>query len=175
MALFAVPAQKAVEAGIGMFHSLMEFNHNLDLNGQPIIAAGIGINTGPLVLGTIGANDRMQCSVLGDTVNLASRIEQLTRAYDAPFLIGENTYLSLARPDAFSIRMIDCVAVKGKAVAVKLYEVLDVENKERRAAKEATRDLLNEALDAYFARNFSKASKILSLSLIHISEPTRPY
>jgi predicted ATPase/class 3 adenylate cyclase/GAF domain-containing protein/tRNA A-37 threonylcarbamoyl transferase component Bud32 len=161
MALFAVPPQKAVEAGIMMSKTLEQFNTSYHSNSPSGIKIGIGVNTGPLVLGTMGANDRMQCSVLGDTVNLASRIEQLTRVYDAQFLIAENTMKHLDNPHAFSTRMVDCVAVKGKAIAVHLHEILDAETDERRAAKEATKTLLCTALEAYFARDFIRARHIL--------------
>jgi predicted ATPase/class 3 adenylate cyclase len=162
MALFAVPAQKAVQAGILMSKSLEQFNKGLAAKAPSGLKVGIGINTGPLVLGTMGANDRMQCSVLGDTVNLASRVEQLTRVYDAQFLITGNTLHALEHPAAFSTRIVDCVAVKGKAIAVKLYEVLDAETDERRSLKEATRPLLSAAMEAYYARDFAHACLLFS-------------
>jgi class 3 adenylate cyclase len=161
MALFAVPPQKAVEAGIMMSKTLEQFNEAKSVKSSSGLKIGIGVNTGPLVLGTMGANDRMQCSVLGDTVNLASRIEQLTRVYDAQFLIAENTFKTLEHPSGFSTRMVDCVAVKGKAIAVHLYEVLDAETDNRRAAKEATKTHLCTAQEAYYARDFARAHQIL--------------
>ena len=172
MALFAVPAKQAVEATIKMNESLSEFNKHSISNGFPAIRIGMGINTGPLVLGTMGANERMQCSVLGDTVNLASRIEQLTRTYDAQCLIGEHTYFSLENPETFSIRMVDCVTVKGKGNAVRLYEVLDAENHPRRNAKEATRPLLSQAMDAYFSKNFSDS--LLLFDKVMEKDPVDP-
>ncbi len=162
MALFPVPAQLAVEAGIKMCEALRDFNRGLAAKQRPALMMGLGMNTGPLVLGTMGGMDRMQCSVLGDTVNLASRIEQLTRLYDARFLIGENTYASLLNPAAFSIRMVDYVAVKGKAAAIKLYEVLDAEEEDRRTAKESTREALRAGMDAYFHKDFLLAHKIFT-------------
>ena len=161
MALFAVPAQQSVKAGIGMSHALAHFNRTHRKTYPPIMA-GSGINTGPLVLGTMGARDRMQCSVLGDTVNLASRIEHLTRMYGSTLLIGEQTFNALSDPAAFSLRKIDRVAVKGKAVAVDLYEVLDAEQDGRRAAKEATKTLLAAAMEAYYERRFAEAYAMFS-------------
>ncbi len=157
MALFAVPASNAVKAGVEMSKALDQFNHMRAANGHSIITTGSGINTGPLVLGTMGASDRMQCSVLGDTVNLASRIEQLTRTYSATLLIGEHTYRSLEDPNTFSVRLVDRVAVKGKAKAVELYEVLDAEKEDRRHAKEASRPILAAGMEAYYSRHFKKA------------------
>ena len=102
----------------------------------------------------------MKCGVVGDTVNLASRVEQLTKVYRAPFLIGERTYLALEAPEAFSIRMVDRVAVKGKSQAIELYEVLDADSEERRAMKERTKALLAEALKNYFGRDFKLALEL---------------
>ncbi len=135
LALFAVPSHHAVDAGIKMAEALRKFNLDSASKNRPILKMGIGVNTGPLVLGTMGAYDRMQCSVLGDTVNLASRIEQLTKVYGTQFLIGENTFNSLENPEKYSIRMVDRVAVKGKAMAVRLYEVLDAEDLTRKEKK----------------------------------------
>ncbi|TDQ19481.1 putative ATPase [Algoriphagus boseongensis] len=157
LALFAVPSQKALEAGINMAKALYEFNQESVSLGRPILKMGIGVNTGPLVLGTMGGDDRMQCTVLGDTVNLGSRIENLTKVYGAQFLISEHTYYSLENPQAFSFRKVDRVAVKGKAKAVDLYEVLDAEFEERRTKKEATKEVLADGLKAYYARDFEKA------------------
>lgn len=162
MALFPVPAQQAVEAGISMCDTLRNFNAQLISKGQQALKMGLGLNTGPMVLGTMGGQDRMQCSVLGDTVNLASRIEQLTRVYEAKFLIGENTFSSLLNPAAFSIRLVDYVAVKGKASAIRLYEVLDAEDDLRRRLKEETREQIASGMNAYFNRNFSTALSIFN-------------
>jgi predicted ATPase/class 3 adenylate cyclase len=157
MALFSVPARQAVDAAIGMSRALADFNRRSSAEGLPPVGIGIGINTGPLVLGTMGANERMQCSVLGDTVNLASRIEQLTRVYNAQCLIGEQTLAAMDNPDAYSVRLVDRVAVKGKDFAVRLYEVLDAETDERRKAKESTRDMLHHAFGLYQDRQFFEA------------------
>ncbi|MHA7131197.1 AAA family ATPase [Algoriphagus namhaensis] len=170
LALFAVPADQAVQAGILMGQTLWRFNQESQEKGRPIINMGIGLNTGPLVLGTMGAMDRMQCTVLGDTVNLASRIENLTKLYGSQFLIGENTYLALEDPTRYSIRMVDRVAVKGKQEAIRLYEVLDAESEDRKKAKEATQSLLEEGMSAFYARRFAEANDLFSKASIQDSE-----
>lgn len=162
MALFPVPAQQSVEAGIKMCGALRKFNAKLIAAGRVPLRMGLGMNTGAMVLGTMGGQDRMQCSVLGDAVNLASRIEQLTRHYEAQFLIGENTYHSLENPAAFSIRMVDYVAVKGKDKAIRIYEILDAEEASRRKAKELTRKSLEAGMDAYFKRHFQTALEVFT-------------
>jgi predicted ATPase/class 3 adenylate cyclase len=157
MALFPMPADCAVQAGVQMRRALAEFNRESVASSAPSLEMGIGVNTGPLVLGTVGSQERLKCGVIGDVVNTAARIEQLTKFYAAPFLIGEQTYASLTHPERFSVRAIDRVAAKGKELAVMLYEVLDGETGERRAAKEATRPLLDEGMRLYFARDFHAA------------------
>jgi class 3 adenylate cyclase len=156
-ALFDVPADAPVRAGIGMWRALEEFNRRSAILSQPQLQMGIGVNTGYVVLGVVGGRNRMQCSFIGDTANLASRIEQLTKLYQARLLISEHTFLSLNEPSAFAIRMVDRVAVKGKNAGVRLYEVIDAEVPERRAAKLATRELLCAAMERYFRREFKAA------------------
>jgi class 3 adenylate cyclase len=162
MALFILPSSNAIHAGIKMIHALEDFNASSKEYSLPPIKIGLGVNTGPLVLGTMGANERMQCSVLGDTVNLASRIERLTRFYGAKFLMGEQTYNSLENPNLFSTRVVDYVAVKGKGVATKLYEILDAENKERRETKEKTNPYLIKGMEAFYNREFNEAYQIFN-------------
>jgi predicted ATPase/class 3 adenylate cyclase len=159
MALFDASADAAVRAGIGMWRALEALNQRSAALGQPALQMGIGVNTGPVVLGVVGGRNRIQCSVVGDTTNLASRIEQLTKLYRTRFLIGEHTFQRLTDPDAFAIRMIDRVAVQGKNAAVELYEVIDAEAIARRDAKLATRALLRSALESYFGRDFKAARK----------------
>jgi class 3 adenylate cyclase len=157
MALFDTTADSAVEAGIGMWRALDAFNRELVAEGASELGLGIGVNTGPLVLGTVGAHDRLKCGVVGDTVNFASRIEQLTKLYRARLLIGEQTYAALTAPERFSIRKVDHVAVKGRSAAASIYEVLDAEPPERRRTKEATRDRTREGMERYVARDFARA------------------
>jgi class 3 adenylate cyclase len=143
MALFEVGPDNAVDAGIGMCHALDRFNDEGRSRGQPELRVGIGVNTGPLLLGTVGAHGRLQCTVIGDTVNAASRIENLTRTYAARLLVGEQCVDRLGDRGRFSLRELDRVAVKGRTKAFDIYEVLDAEVATRRAQKEATRSSIS--------------------------------
>lgn len=160
MALFDTRADRAVEAGVEMWRALDAFNRELAAGGASELSLGIGVNTGPLVLGTVGAHDRLKCGVVGDTVNVASRLEQLTKLYRARFLIGEHTYAALAHPERFSVRKVDYVAVKGRTSAVSIYEVLDAETPARRRAKEASRERMRQGMEHYAARDFTRARAI---------------
>jgi class 3 adenylate cyclase len=156
--LFDTSADDAVRAGIGMWRSLEELNSRFVALGQPELRMGIGVSTGPVVLGTVGGPNRIQCSVIGDTVNLASRIEQLTKIYRGRFLISTSTFRSLT--GLHEIRMVDRVAVKGKDAAIEVYEVIEAESSERRTAKLATRPVLAAAMQRYFDREFEAALQL---------------
>lgn len=123
MALFGDTANDAVNAALSMLSRLKEYNTHRRNNGYPPVQIGIGINTGELMLGTIGARNRMEGTVISDAVNLASRIERLTKTYNTTLLISEHTLRALNEPEQYSIRLIDQVQVDGKSEWVNLYEV----------------------------------------------------
>jgi class 3 adenylate cyclase/HAMP domain-containing protein len=122
MALFDT-ADEALRAGLAMFDALDVFNAERRLADLAPIAIGIGVNSGLLMLGTIGEKHRMDGTVISDAVNLASRIEDLTKVYRAGLLMSQYTYEQLAEPEAYGIRPIDVVRVKGKTQPVAIYEV----------------------------------------------------
>jgi len=122
MALFT-NADDAVRAGLAMLETLAAFNAERRLAGQPPIGIGIGINSGSLMLGTIGEKERMEGTVISDAVNLAARVEDLTKTYREPLLISEFTYQQLVDPKAYDIRSVDVVVVKGKTRPVTIYAV----------------------------------------------------
>jgi class 3 adenylate cyclase/HAMP domain-containing protein len=122
MALFG-NADDAVRAGLAMLRALDGFNEDRRAAGLEPIAFGVGINTGLLMLGTIGEKDRMDGTVISDAVNLAARVESLTKDYGKPLLISEFTLQELADPGAYDIRPVDVVVVKGKTRPVAIYAV----------------------------------------------------
>ncbi|MEZ4268130.1 MAG: adenylate/guanylate cyclase domain-containing protein [Myxococcota bacterium] len=119
-------ADNAVRAAIASIDALAAHNRLRSEEGGEAIAVGVGIHTGPLVLGTVGDEDRLSCTVLGDSVNLAARVEALTRHYGVSILITDTTRERLADADAYRMRMVDRVVVRGKSEPVTLWEILDV-------------------------------------------------
>ena len=118
-------ADRAVQAAIDSRRTLLEYNKYRAKNGEPPVDNGIGISTGPLMLGTIGSKERVSCSVIGDSVNTAARVESLTKFYRAGILISNLTLESLQDPTKYLLRPIDKVRVKGKRKTVTIYEVMD--------------------------------------------------
>jgi class 3 adenylate cyclase len=147
MALFQT-ADDALRAGLAMHDALDGFNEERRASGLEPIGIGIGINSGSLMLGTIGEKHRMDGTVISDAVNLASRIESLTKEYHVGLLISEYTYEQLADPKAYDVRPIDVVVVKGKTRPVTIFEVFQTNPPAVRAAKGLTRDLLQSGVDA---------------------------
>ncbi|HNF28623.1 MAG TPA: adenylate/guanylate cyclase domain-containing protein, partial [Leptospiraceae bacterium] len=118
MALFNRSADDAVHAAISMLNQLKNSLNETD------IKIGIGINTGPVMLGTVGEANRMEGTVISDAVNLASRLENLNKEYGTEILISEFTLNNMKNPEQFCIRRIDKVRVKGKNQDVEIFEIL---------------------------------------------------
>ena len=149
MALFSGGADDAVRAGITMLQCLTEYNQHRANSGYPPIQIGIGINSGSLMLGTVGGHSRMDSTVISDAVNLASRLESLTKIYSVPLLISHHTFLRLEDSNQYAIRLTERVMVKGKSTAVSVYEVFDADPQEVRERKLATRKEFEQALLLY--------------------------
>ena len=119
------------------------------------------------MLGTVGGNNRMDGTVISDSVNVASRIEKLTKVYGVPLLITVKTYFKLVNPELYNIRVIDSsVKVKGKSETVTVYEVYDADPPEMIELKNATQENFefgfvlyhcNEIADANFFRKSIKS------------------
>ncbi|MCB9727882.1 MAG: response regulator [Deltaproteobacteria bacterium] len=162
MALFEGDPDSAVRAGIESLRALDRFNAALAARGEQPIRIGVGINTGPLMLGIIGGRDRLDAGVIGDPVNVAARIEAYTVQVGATLLISETTVAGLRDPGAFALRMVDRVSLKGRTQPVAIYEVLDALPEAERARKLATREHLEAGRDAMAEGRIAEASGHLS-------------
>jgi len=157
MALFDQKADDALEAAVAMLLLLNEYNEGRRRAGYLPIKIGIGINTGKLMLGTLGDKGRMEGTVISDAVNLASRLEGLTKLYGTPLLISEYTFHNLSDSTKYITRFIDRVKVKGKAKPVTIYEVMDADSPELQKKKLATIKTFEKGCQAFQARDFSQA------------------
>jgi two-component system sensor histidine kinase ChiS len=144
MALFDT-ADHAVMSSIEMLKEIYTYNEGRVRAGYTPIEIGIGINTGPLMLGTIGGSMRMQETVISDAVNLASRIEHLTKTYSTPLLISEQTLWEIEDSTKYCIRYVDRVQVKGISEPAVVHEVFDADPDDIKELKLATEQAFSNA------------------------------
>jgi class 3 adenylate cyclase len=132
---------------------------NQENSGAPI-QIGVGIHHGSVTFGTVGTRARMDTTVIGDSVNLASRLEGATKVYGIDTLLSDAAYQKLEHPERFHIREVDTVKVKGKRQPVKIYEVFDCDPDELKRLKSETAPFFSEALQLYKQGHFSQAEKV---------------
>ena len=110
-----------VRTGLEMLHAVELFNIELTKEGKPLVGCGLGINTGPTLIGNIGSKDRFGYDVLGDSVSLTARLEGQTKNYGVLIIISEFTQARVG--DAYFTIPLDCIAVKGKTIGVNIFTV----------------------------------------------------
>ena len=111
----------AVRTGLEMLHAVELFNIELTKEGKPLVGCGLGINTGPTLIGNIGSKDRFGYDVLGDSVSLTARLEGQTKNYGVLIIISEYTQARVG--DNYFTIPLDCIAVKGKDIGVNIFTV----------------------------------------------------
>jgi class 3 adenylate cyclase/HAMP domain-containing protein len=162
-------ALQSVLSGLDMIDALAGFNENQRRLGKPEFHIGIGINFGEVTVGNIGSERKMDYTVIGDTVNLASRMEGLTKTYHSELLISETLYAELRKmprpaPGESSageeaaglrFRLLDTVAVKGKTRGVKIYTV----KRSLSPAEARAWPLHNEGMALYYRRSFGEGAE----------------
>jgi class 3 adenylate cyclase/HAMP domain-containing protein len=159
MAVFGAPVRHADDAlqsataALEMLEALDEFNAWQKARGRAPFRIGVGINYGNVTVGNIGSDRKMDYTVIGDMVNLASRLEGLTKKYGVPFVVSESMQRKIA--DTFPCRLLGKVSVKGRSAGTGIYEV-------RRSLDDALGKawaLHAEACALYYARKFGAAEK----------------
>lgn len=157
MALFLQSADDAIKASIAMQRTLLDYNVERSAKNRRSIRVGMGMHTGPLVMGIIGDDLRLDATVVSDTVNTASRMEGLTKYYGANILVSGATLASLKDPMAFSHRYLGKIQVKGKKTAIGVYEFFDGENDRIRELKLKTQEEFENGLRAFYNKSFAEA------------------
>jgi adenylate cyclase len=138
-------AKMAVKTALEMMDSLDAFNKEVVAEGVPAFGMGLGINTGVVVVGNMGSDQRFDYTCLGDHVNLAARLEGQSKPYGVRIVLGPQTANQVS--DTYSIFELDCIAVKGKKEGVKIFTL----------ATET--ELHREFLERYYAGNWDDAIK----------------
>ncbi|MEO8892436.1 MAG: ATP-binding protein [Coleofasciculaceae cyanobacterium] len=160
MALFPQTPDDAVQAAIDMQKQVMLYNSYLQKSGGQPIAIGIGLHTGTLMLGTVGESERMETTVIADAVNLASRLEGLTKTYGVDILISEQTQKRLNPQLQENCRFLGRVKVKGKSQAVDIFEVYDSNIQQIIDLKRQTRADFEQGVNFFVEEDFAQAEQI---------------
>lgn len=170
-------AEDAIAGANGMLEALAKFNEQRISDGKPAVRVGIGLNTGPAIIGTVGGKDRMETTVLSDAVNLASRLESATKVYGVPLLISEATLYALGKLAGPTTRYVDRIRVKGKTQPQSVYEVFDSDPEELRSAKTRTRAKFEEAVAFYHMKDVERALPLFKECLAEAPEdqPAKVY
>ena len=126
--------------------------------GRPRLRARTGIDSGPMLVGNIGSKYRFTYSVLGDHVNLASRLENINKVYGTEIIIGEDTARMVGR--SFVLRQLDLVKVMGRQQALNIFELLGTPETPLPDALERMLELYAEAMAAYHQRRWDEAFEL---------------
>ena len=151
-------AKHAIDGALAMLEKVNAMKPEMDALGYPPINLGIGLNTGMMNVGNMGSEFRRAYTVLGDAVNLSSRLEGLTKQYGVKLIVGENTREG---QDEYIFRRLDKVQVKGKTEPVVIFEPICLVE----AASDsllADLEMHEQALDFYYAREWTEAKKLFT-------------
>lgn len=158
MAIFPGQADDGVRASIAKLKQVMRYNEQRQkLDYQPI-QIGIGLHTGPLMMGILGDSARMQGDALSDSVNLAARLEGLTKFYGVSLIISETVLRRLADPNRYNLRFLGKVQAKGRETPIAVFEVFDGDPADMIEIKQQTRVDFEQGLTAYHQKQFPEAS-----------------
>jgi two-component system sensor histidine kinase ChiS len=172
MALFAGPrgADEAIRAAIAMQGKIVEYNGHRAKMGYRPISMGVGVHTGDLMLGVVGVSDRMENTVISDAVNLASRLQAITKAFNISLAISEQSFKELEDPGEYKYRFIGKVKVKGKAAPVSVFEIFDGLAPDLFERKMKANMFFEQGMLSYYQKDFAGAMYYFRQSLEIIPE-----
>lgn len=157
-------ADRAMQSSLRMLEKLAVLQAKWKSEGLPDLDIGIGLNTGDMVVGNMGSDQRFDYTVLGDSVNLGSRLEGINKNYGTRIICSEFTKNSLKNPSQFLLRELDVIRVKGKSEPVKIFEVMQFNNGNNKTI-ESLIVLFQEGLEYYRNSNWDLAQEKFSAVL----------
>ena len=157
MAVFPHGADDAVKGGIAKLQQVHRYNADRTNSGYQPIQVGVGVHFGHMMVGIVGEAARMQGDAFSDHVNLASRLESLTKLYGVSLIISEKVLDNLTHPEEYQVRFLDRVIVQGKQQPISIYEVLDGETELVREMKLQTQPNFERGLEHYRRHEFKTA------------------
>jgi tetratricopeptide (TPR) repeat protein len=150
-------ADMAVRTAIEIQKRVLEYNEHRAKCGYRSLEIGIGIHTGPLMLGVVGVYNRMQNTVISDSVNLASRVENLTKAFGVSMAISGQTFQKLEHPESYMFRYLGNVKVKGRGEPTRVYEILNGISHETMEKKMKSNMYFEQGLFSFMQKKYEDA------------------
>ncbi|MFS8117124.1 MAG: adenylate/guanylate cyclase domain-containing protein [Microcoleus sp.] len=169
MALFPNNAEDAVQAAIEMQQQVKIYNRHRQNSGYQPISIGIGLHTGTLMLGTIGEAERMESTVISDAVNLAARVEGLTKLYGVGIVASVQTLCRIDDPQHYKCRFLDRVEVKGKQTPVAVFEIYDGDSDTMIELKAQTQTYFEQGIFFHYQQQFAQ-SKQMFLRVLQVNK-----
>ncbi len=160
MAIFPGNPADALNAAIEMQQAIHQLNVERLHMSLPAIKAGIGMHTGPLIMGITGDEHRLDAATISDTVNTAARIEGLTKYYKSPLLLSSHTLNHIPEPHHYHFRRLGKVLLKGKNNHLDIVECLNGDNETTRKTKALTIHKFNEAVHFFQQQQFANAIEL---------------
>ncbi|MEM7180843.1 MAG: AAA family ATPase, partial [Spirochaetota bacterium] len=177
MALFPQDAINGLKSAIAMKLHLKLLNQERLKKNYQAINIGIGLHVGDVMLGTLGSKNRLETTVIGDTVNLASRLEGLTNLMGTKIIVSESIVSSLGKNHSFQLRSLGLAQVRGKEIPIQIYEVIDEDPTPLLEKKLQTYEKFQEAIHLYQNRDFENAQKLFAdiLAVFPEDVPSKQY
>ncbi|MCB1193323.1 MAG: hypothetical protein H7A23_23995 [Leptospiraceae bacterium] len=170
MVIFPNNPDNAVSCAVAMVKSLRLFNIYQKKSKNIPVEIGIGIHTGEMILGTVGDEDRMDTTVISDTVNIAARLENTTKIFGTTIIISQQTLVELDDPTLYNFRIIGKIRVRGKKKAVSAIELLHGIDKKSIKLKIFTKAEFEKGIINFHAKNFTEAIRYFKSVLTYNSK-----
>jgi class 3 adenylate cyclase len=167
MAIFPENPADALRAAIAMQHATADYNESRLRKGRQPIRVGMGMYAGDLIMGIIGDQHRLDAATISDTVNVASRLESLSKYFGANILLSHSCLDKMGDAGGFHVRYLGKVQVKGKYKAVRVFECFDGDAPAVFEMKLATIAAFGEGMDCYFKQDFAGAAAAFGAVLQH--------
>ena len=173
MAIFPGNASEALSAAIEMQKKVEELNSLRKEKNQSPIRIGVGMHTGPLIMGITGDADRMDATTISDTVNTASRLETLTKHYKSSIILSDACLKQMPEKENFHLRYLGLVQLKGKHESLHIHECFSANSTEEINKKQNTLSAFNEGINQYLNSSFDTAVKSFqAITEIHPEDQT---
>lgn len=161
MAIFPNNPNDALSAAIAMYCKVNQLNSEAKISSFPL-KIGMGIHTGSMMLGTVGDADHMDGTVISDAVNIASRLEGLTKLYNTPTILSGDLLSHISNREDLELRFLGKIRVKGRVGHIKIYELLSSNDQQITKLKLESNHLFGQALEHFYKKEFTNAYSLFS-------------